>query len=200
MKINNIEVEHLPITLRNELVCRVAYQKAKEFAQSKNLESALVNIARLRTKHDVLHELIDELGMLNSKTLQRHMQMLKDNHYSAWKHDAQQFDDDEKPEYQPMTDDAAKAIAEKEMQDNLKTYIKDNIEIGKQLYFDTEKFPTTIEALKIGIGIIKETVDKSKLNIEQSAAIESELDSDYWQNVSAREVADYVDYFCKSFK
>lgn len=200
MKINNIDVHHLPITLRNELVCRAAYQRAKEFAQSKNLESALTNIARLRNKHEVLHELIDELGMLNSKTLARQMQMLKDNHHSAWLHDSTQYEEKDIPEYQPMADDAAKAIAEKEMQDNLKTYIKDNLDVGKQLYFDTEKFPTTIEALKVGIGIVRDTIDSSKLTDQETLDIQSELHSEYWQNVSAQEVADYVDYFCKSFK
>jgi hypothetical protein len=115
-------------------------------------------------------------------------------------HDSTQYEEKDMPAYQPMTDEAAKAIAEKDMQDNLKTYIKDNLDVGKQLYFDTEKFPTTIEALKVGIGIVRDTIDRNKLTDEQNMLIESELDSEYWQNVSAQEVADYVDYFCKSFK
>jgi hypothetical protein len=202
MKINGIEISHLKVTLKNELICRAAYTKAKEFTQSKNVDLVLRNINRLRNQHEDLAEMIDEIGMINKETVKIHAQRLKDNHLAGWLRMKKDLEDEDQavPEYEPMTDDAALASAEAEIQENLKVYLKDNLNIGKSLYFDAERFPESLDALKIGIEILKETIDRSSLSEDEIQKIDSEISSDFWQNVSASEVADYVTKFCKSFR
>ena len=202
MLINSIDIQHLPITLRNELMCKAAYTRAKEYAHAYNLESVLRNLARLRKRHPELSELVDELGMLNAQTLQIYAQRLKDNHHALWMRQKKEANDDglDVGAYEAMDDDAAMSLARQELDSNLRTFLKDNTSIGKQMYFDMDAFPATIDALKIGIQIIKDTCDTTKLTEQEVAAVQSETHSEYWLNVSASEVAAYVTNFCKSFK
>lgn len=202
MKINGIELHHLPVTLKNELLCKSALYKAREFTQSKNIEVILKKLARLRSKHEELQEFIDELGMLNANTVIIYAQRLKDNHQAMWMHHEKLMKEEEKDagEYVPMTDEVARSLAEEEIQSNLKTFLKDNLEVGKSLYFDTDDFPTSIEALKIGIDIIKDVADTSNLTEEEVQKIQSPIDSEYWQNVGASEVAQFINKFCADYK
>lgn len=202
MIVNGIDVQHLPITLRNELICKAAFTKAKEYAHAYNLEAVLRNLARLRKRHPELAELVDELGMLNATTLDAFAQRLKDNHHTMWMRQQKEAHEQglDCGAYEPMDTSAAIALAKQELDGNLRTFLKDNTAIGKEMYFDMDAFPETIDALKIGIEIIKETFDASKLTVDEQDAIKSEITSDYWSNVAASEVAAYVTNFCKSFK
>ena len=202
MKINGIEVHHLPVTLRNEQVCKAAYLRVKEFMQSRSIEATLRNIARLRANHEELAELIDEVGMLNIRTILARALTLQDAHKAEWEYRGKLLAEEgkEQGEYEPMPGDAAQAIAKEELQASLTTYLKDKPEIGKSLYFDVEAFPASLEALKMGIAIIRETCDRERITSDESAKIDSDNDSDFWQGVSASEVAAYVTNFCGAYR
>lgn len=202
MIINGIDLVPLPVTLKNEVVCRAAYQRAKEYIQTRNVESVLRNIARLRSSNEILAECIDEIGMINRKTIIVYAERLKENHRVEWLRQQQEAESRNMSlgSYEPMNEEAAAAIAEQEINANLRTFMKDNPDIGKQLYFDVDSYPTTIDALKTGIGIIRDTVDRDRLTDEEISSIDSGLDSEYWQNVAAPEVAEYVSKFCRSYR
>ena len=73
-------------------------------------------------------------------------------------------------------------------------------DIGRQLYFNVDAFPRTMESLVLGIQVIRATCDRSKLTGEQIDLIDSNNDADFWQDVSAAEVAAYVDNFCSDHR
>ena len=198
MKINGIDITHLPVTLRNERVCKEWYVRVKEHIQKRSVEHTLRNIARLRNEYEDLAELIDEVGMINQRTVLIRSQHVKEAHEAEHEFQNQIRRDNKESEieYEPITDEAAKAIAEKELQESLTYLLQDNPEIGRELYFNVETFPKTMESLVLGISCIRATCDRNKLSEEQIALIDSNNESEFWQDVSASEVAAYVDKFC----
>ena len=202
MKLNGIEITHLPVTLRNERVCKDWYVRVKEHVQKRSVEHTLRNIARLRNEYEDLAELIDEVGMINQRTVLVRSMHVKEAHEAEhnWQNELRRERKDPEHEYEPLTPEAAKGIAEKELQDSLTLLLQDNPEIGRELYFNVEAFPKTMESLILGIHCIRATCDRSKLSEEQVALIDSSNESEFWQDVSASEVAAYVDKFCNEHR
>lgn len=202
MKINRIEITHLPVTLRNERVCKEWYVRVKEHIQKRSVEHTLRNIARLRNEYDDLAELIDEVGMINQRTVLIRSQHVKEAHEAEheFQNQLRRDNKEQEIEYEPISDEAAKAIAEKELQESLTHLLQDNPEIGRELYFNVESFPKTMESLVLGIHCIRATCDRSKLSEQQIALIDSNNESEFWQDVSASEVAAYVDKFCSEHR
>lgn len=202
MKLNGIEITHLPVTLRNERVCKDWYVRVKEHVQKRSVEHTLRNIARLRNEYEDLAELIDEVGMINQRTVLVRAMHVKEAHEAEhnWQNELRRERKEPEHEYEPLTPEAAKGIAEKELQDSLTLLLQDNPEIGRELYFNVEAFPKTMESLILGIHCIRATCDRSKLSEEQVALIDSNNESEFWQDVSASEVAAYVDKFCNEHR
>ena len=202
MKLNGIEITHLPVTLRNERVCKEWYVRVKEHVQKRSVEHTLRNIARLRNEYEDLAELIDEVGMINQRTVLVRAMHVKEAHEAEhnWQNELRRERKEAEHEYEPLTPEAAKGIAEKELQDSLTLLLQDNPEIGRELYFNVEAFPKTMESLILGIHCIRATCDRSKLSEEQVALIDSSNESEFWQDVSASEVAAYVDKFCNEHR
>jgi hypothetical protein len=202
MKLNGIEITHLPVTLRNERVCKDWYVRVKEHVQKRSVEHTLRNIARLRNEYEDLAELIDEVGMINQRTVLVRSMHVKEAHEAEhnWQNELRRERKEPEHEYEPLTPEAAKGIAEKELQDSLTLLLQDNPEIGRELYFNVEAFPKTMESLVLGIHCIRATCDRSKLSEEQVALIDSSNESEFWQDVSASEVAAYVDKFCNEHR
>lgn len=202
MKLNGIEITHLPVTLRNERVCKDWYVRVKEHVQKRSVEHTLRNIARLRNEYEDLAELIDEVGMINQRTVLVRSMHVKEAHEAEhnWQNELRRERKEPEHEYEPLTPEAAKGIAEKELQDSLTLLLQDNPEIGRELYFNVEAFPKTMESLILGIHCIRATCDRSKLSEEQVALIDSSNESEFWQDVSASEVAAYVDKFCNEHR
>ena len=202
MKINGIEITHLPVTLRNERICKEWYVRIREHIQKRGVEHTLRNIARLRNEYEDLADLIDEVGMINQRTVLIRSQYVKEAHESNhdFENEVRRENKQAEIQYEPISDEAAKAIAEKELQESLTYLLQDNPEIGRELYFNVESFPKTMESLVLGIQCIRATCDRSKLNEEQIALIDSNNESEFWQDVSASEVAAYVDKFCGDHK
>ena len=198
MKINNVDITHLPVTLRNERICKEWYVRIKEHIQKRSVEHTLRNIARLRNEYEDLAELIDEVGMINQRTVMQRALHVREAHEAE--HDYQNELRRERKEaeiaYEPLSAEAAKGIAEKELQDSLTVLLQDNPEIGRELYFNVESFPKTMESLILGIECVRATCDRGKLTDEQITLLDSSNDSEFWQDVSASEVAAYVDKFC----
>lgn len=202
MKLNGIEITHLPVTLRNERVCKDWYVRVKEHIQKRSVEHTLRNIARLRNEYEDLAELIDEVGMVNQRTVLIRAMRVKEAHEAEhnWQNELRRERKEAEHEYEPLTPEAAKGIAEKELQDSLTMLLQDNLEIGRELYFNVEAFPKTMESLILGIHCIRATCDRSKLSEKQIALIDSNNESEFWQDVSASEVAAYVDKFCSEHR
>lgn len=202
MKINGIEITHLPVTLRNERICKEWYVRIREHIQKRGVEHTLRNIARLRNEYEDLAELIDEVGMINQRTVLIRSQYVKEAHESNhdFENEVRRENKQAEIQYEAISDEAAKAIAEKELQESLTYLLQDNPEIGRELYFNVESFPKTMESLVLGIQCLRATCDRSKLSEEQIALIDSSNESDFWQDVSASEVAAYVDKFCGDHK
>ncbi len=202
MKLNGIEIDHLPVTLRNQQICKDWYQRISNHIQQRSVEYMLRTIARLRHGSEELAELIDEVGMVNNVTLQARIVALIEAHKAQHDYENEQRKAAKQAEleYEPMTAEAAKAIAEQELKDSLVVLLKDSPEIGRQMYFNLDAFPQTMESMLMGIDCIRATVDYSKLSENESHAIKSANDSEFWQDVTASEVAQYVNRFRSSHK
>lgn len=202
MKLNGIDIKHLPVTLRNERTCKEWYLRVREHIQKRSVEHTLKNIARLRHEYEDIAELIDEVGMINQRTVSRRIEHVKEAHKAEhdYQNELRRDNKEVEIEYEPITDEAAKAIAEKELQDSLTVLLTDNPEIGRQLYFNVDSFPKTMESLVLGIQVIRATCDRSLLQENEIALIDSNNDSEFWQDVSAAEVASYVDNFCSDHR
>lgn len=202
MKLNGIEIDHLPVTLRNQQICKDWYQRISNHIQQRSVEYMLRTIARLRHGSEELAELIDEVGMVNNVTLQARIVALIEAHKAQHEYENEQRKAAKQAEleYEPITAEAAKAIAEQELKDSLVVLLKDSPEIGRQMYFNLDAFPHTMESMLMGIDCIRATVDYSKLSEDESDAIKSANDSEFWQDVTASEVAQYVDRFRSSHK
>lgn len=162
----------------------------------------LRNIARLRHEYDDIAELIDEVGMINQRTVSQRIVHLMEAHKEEheYQNELRRERKEAEHEYEPMSNEAAKAIAEQELQQSLTAVLQDSPEIGRMLYFDVDKFPHTMESLRLGIDCICATCDRSKLSEDDIAKIDSANDSEFWQDVTASEVAGYVDNFCDAHK
>lgn len=202
MKINGIEIDHLPVTLRNERLCKEWYVRVRDHIQKRSVEHTLKNIARLRNEYEDIAELIDEVGMINQRTVSLRIKTLKEAHQAEHDYQNEQRRENKEQElnYEPLSDEAAKAIAEKELQESLTVLLQDNPEIGRRLYFNVDSFPVTMESLILGIQVIRATCDRSKLSKEEIELIDSSNKSEFWLDVSASEVAAYVDNFCSEHR
>lgn len=73
-------------------------------------------------------------------------------------------------------------------------------ELAKLVTFNSGAYPTTIEALIAGVDIVREIVDRVKTPSETLALIDQPIESDFWQDIDAGEVAAFIDSFCGQYK
>lgn len=100
-------------------------------------------------------------------------------------------------EYTMLSEDDIRAEAYRWVTDKWQQWIKDNPAAALMLMFQGTEFPTDIGSLLVGIECIKAT---AIADVETRALIDGDIDSDFWQDVDATEVADYCTRFLKAYK
>lgn len=197
------ELHHIPITLRNEATARDWYERLTKFAHETNVTlmvDSIMNVMRINP--DVM-EYINELGSLNGVTIEKRAKQTMASHKADYDHrkaeileEGKEFDE----VYEPLTEAESYKIAVADLQQAWTNFLRDNPAVGKALYFNLEGFPATIEALRLGIDCIRQTLDRKRTSLDVIALIDSANDSDFWLDASATEVAGYVDGFRSQFK
>lgn len=186
----------LPVTLRNEHVVRPHYEAARKFTQERSITQALRTIARLRQHDPLLSDLIDEIGQPSKAWLDRNVKLMMDND----KADRAAVVEAGGSEREALTEELALTVAKADHERIMRDYFSANPEAARQMYYNTGAFPATLDALKLGMGIVIACTDYDALTASHGAntadVVRSE-DSDLWQMTTAAEVADWVTRFCE---
>lgn len=198
IKLNGRTVYMLPVTPRNEAKAREWFERLKTYAQLTNAQVFIEALQRLfRADSDVMHY-INEYGSLNTVTIQRMAEEAVQAHKEDYEYrhaEAQANGEDYGAEYVPLPLDVALADAKERLKQGWKEYQRDNPEAMKSVLFDLQGWPVTFDAMNEGIKCIRSTVCRVKTDRETLALIDSETTGEWWQDVTALEVAQYVDSF-----
>lgn len=192
------DIQPLPITLANEHKIRPFYDKVRAFMQEKNAVSMMRTVARLRVADPMLSELLDEFGRPSESWFTKQVEVMLSNDVAFREHRQSEG----LPTAEPLTRELAIETAKKDHARIMSEYFVANPEVARQLYFDFGAYPVSLEGLKIGIDTIRGCGDLDALEATYGAnARESVVtDSEFWQNVTAAEVAAWVTRFCEAWQ
>lgn len=189
------DIKPLPITLANEHRVRPFYDKVRAFMQEKNAVAMMRTVARLRVADPMLSELIDELGRPSDAWYAKQVDVMLSNDAAFREHQQSEG----LPTSEPLTRELATETAKADHKRIMSEYFVGNPEVARQLYFDFGAYPVTLEGLKIGIDTIRGCGDLDALEATHGANARELVatDSEFWQNVTAAEVAAWVTRFCE---
>lgn len=192
------DIKPLPITLANEYRVRPFYDKVRAFMQEKNAVAMMRTVARLRVADPMLSELIDEFGRPSDAWYAKQVDVMLSNDAAFREHQQSEG----LPTSEPLTRELATETAKADHKRIISEYFVGNPEVARQLYFDFGAFPATLEGLKMGIDTIRGCGDLDALEAAHGANARELVatDSEFWQNVTAAEVADWVTRFCEAWQ
>lgn len=189
------DIQPLPITLANEHIVRPQYDRVRAFCQERNAVAMLRTVARLRAEDEALAALIDEFGRPSQTWLDKQVRTMLDNDRAYREH----VPETSGPE---LTEEVARETAKADHTRILTDYLQSRPDVSRKLYFDFGAFPVTLEGLKFGIDVIRAVGDLNAVEATHgaNARILVETDSEFWQNVTAAEVAAWVSRFCEGWQ
>lgn len=189
-----LEVSPFPVTLKNNTLAREWLDRVNHVAASEAVESQQSKIIKAVNNWPEMLEFIDKNGQLNTVAIERHEQSIRRQTLQYW-------EEKEIPESdRELTDEEVRMQAEARVQMELQNLVLANPEIAKLLYFSQVEYPETMTALLAGIECIRATCDRTRMDEFATSLIDSPLDSEFWQNCNASEVAEYVNLFRAKFK
>lgn len=189
-----LEVLPFPVTLRHNTLAREWLDRVNHVAASEAVASQQSKIIRAVNNWPEMLEYIDKNGQLNTVAIERHERAIRRQTLQYW--EEKQIPESDRE----LTDEEVRRQAEERVQMELQNLVLANPEIAKLLYFSQVEYPETMTALLAGIECIRATCDRTKLNEFATSLIDSPLDSEFWQNRNASEVAEYVNLFRERFK
>lgn len=192
------DIQPLPITLANEHKIRPFYDKVRAFMQEKNAVGMMRTVARLRVADPMLSELLDEFGRPSETWFTKQVDVMLSNDAAFREHQQSEG----LPTAEPLTRELAIETAKKDHTRIMSEYFVANPEVARQLYFDFGAFPATLEGLKMGIDTIRGCGDLDALEAAHGGNARELVvtDSEFWQNVTAAEVAAWVTRFCEDWQ
>ena len=199
------QIPHLPVTLANEAKVREHYDRVRTYCQSHGVQQMVRTIARLRGNDPVLRDLIDEVGQPSAAWLERHTTMMLDNDVAERQYTNEQREAmGQTPLDSPaLTKEQAAEIVKKDHAERMRQYFAVNPEAARQMYFDFGAFPATLDALKVGRGIILGCADWDAVagkHGAENANVWQDENGECWQTVTATEVAEWVNRFCEAWQ
>lgn len=203
MTLSGHKVALQPVTLRNQTECSELLAKAKELIASNNTNVVYTIIRDAMRMNPEVTDFIDVHGNLNQTAINSEIESIRTSHRADYDHAKEQHDKEQEgqeaptafPDYEPLPESEIVKQANETVSKGWALFLKDNQEVARKLYFDMTGYPSTLQALKLGVDIIKQTVDRKVTDADTVALIDSDITSDFWLDVSAHEVAQYVDTF-----
>lgn len=186
-------VELPTITLRTHKL--MLDWSAKLDAQAK-ADSRGVQLGAIRKMLDSFPEAldyIDVVGNVNSEKLNARITFITEDEQRKAReaHEAG-------AEYEPLQPEAIREEAYKWVMDKWQQWVKDNPDAALMLMFQATEYPTDIDSLLLGIDCIKATAITTDGELAQ--LIQGDIETDFWQDIDATEVAAYCTAFLKAFK
>ena len=188
-------VQPFQVTLKNHEAAKEWLQGAKEIAVKEGTESQLLNLTRAVNNWPELLAFVQKDGGLNPVAVERNEGAIRRRIIKHW-------EESNTPDEERImaNDEDIRAEAEEAVQQEIQRCVLANPELARTLYFAQVEYPETATALLYGIDLIKATADRTKLDDETKALIDSALSSDFWQTRTAQEIASYVNFFRERFK
>lgn len=208
-KLNGHAVHLQPITLRNEAATQELYTRVKLVMGSSNAETVMAVVREAIRQNPEVTEYLNEHGNISAVAIEQAAEVLRASHLGIYEHEKKLHEEKPLPEgeerepfkaFEPLDETELYTQATKNVNDQFKLFLKQNQEVARTLYFNMTGYPCTLEALKLGIEVIKATVNRTQTKSDVVALIDSDITSDFWQDVDASEVAAYVDNFCRGRK
>jgi hypothetical protein len=187
------KVELPTITLRTHKL--MLDWSAKLDAQAK-ADSRGVQLGAIRKMLDSFPEAldyIDVVGNVNSEKLNARITFITEDEQRK-AHEAHEAG----AEYEPLQPEAIREEAYKWVMDKWQQWVKDNPDAALMLMFQATEYPTDIDSLLLGIDCIKATAITTDGELAQ--LIQGDIETDFWQDIDATEVAAYCTAFLKAFK
>ena len=186
-------VELPTITLRTHKL--MLDWSAKLDAQAK-ADSRGVQLGAIRKMLDSFPEAldyIDVVGNVNSEKLNARITFITEDEQRKAReaHEAG-------AEYEPLQPEAIREEAYKWVMDKWQQWVKDNPDAALMLMFQATEYPTDIDSLLVGIDCIKGTAITTDGELAQ--LIQGDIETDFWQDIDASEVAAYCTSFLKAFQ
>lgn len=168
---------------------------AKLDAQAK-ADSRGVQLGAIRKMLDSFPEAldyIDVVGNVNSEKLNARITFITEDEERKAREAAETGG-----QYDVMPPEAIRDEAYKWVMDKWQQWVKDNPDAALMLMFQATEYPTDIDSLLLGIDCIKSTAVTTDGELVQ--LIQGDIETDFWQDIDASEVAAYCTAFLKAFK
>jgi hypothetical protein len=181
----------MAVKLRNVDTAKAILERIKEIVDTQSVGLQLSAWHNVLQKFPELSMYVGTNGNTNPVTVLARVEQEEKAYKEAVK---------ENPEAEPFDRNAAIERAKQWCTERMQSVILSTPELAKILTFTTGAYPTTIEALTSGIDIVKQIVDRDKTPAETLALIDTGIDSDFWQDADAGEVAAFIDSFRSTYK
>ena len=181
-----VTVTHMPITLRNSEALTSWAKRLRSHVVDSNQEAQQRFFVELMNKHPELMDVLTLKGDINGDAIAKYVEA---DRKGVDEYNANRTEDQPEKVFDEA-DSTRRAVAW--VQRTIQDMMKDTPSMAKIMQFTMPQYPTDLASLKLGIECIKATMDTSKMD---AATVEQLQGDDVWQDVSAVEVAEYVNGF-----
>lgn len=171
-------IQHKPITLRNVATLKEYAEKCIARAKAGNESEMGRTFLEITKQYPELLQLIDMQGQWNVDSVNNRLAERRKQHERAC---------EETGENVPFNEDEYRERITSEMQAELQSIIKETPLLAKLVQFTSPSFGEDMDSLLLGIETIKAVATPESLD---------GLTDDDWLDVSASEVAAWVNNFC----
>jgi|688.fasta_scaffold380807_1 hypothetical protein len=102
--------------------------------------------------------------------------------------------------YKNMTPEESQEAAKQEIQRRILGIAADSPDVARTLFFPDVAISCDPESIALCIDCIRATYDPNGMSAADVALMMTEPTSDFWQDMSWKEVAEYGEKFCELFK
>lgn len=171
-------VQHKPITLRNAATLKEYAERCIAKAKAGNEAEMGRTFLQITKQYPELLRLIDMQGQWNVESISYRLEQRRVQHQRAC---------EETGEVVPFNEEEYRERITKEMQAELQAIIKETPLLAKLVQFTSPAFGEDMDSLLLGIETIKAVATEQSLE---------GLTDDDWLDVSASEVAAWINNFC----
>lgn len=183
---------HLPkMSLRNHKNLMEWAGKIDDQCRETAVDVQLASIRRMIATFPEAADYIDTRGNISAEAVRIRMA-----HIQAHEEEKKRESED----YELLPTAAIREEATAWVSDKWKKWISENPDAAYILMFQTTDYPTDISALLLGVECMRATCCRVQTDAETLALIDGDLETDFWLDIDALEVADYCTQFRAAYK
>lgn len=191
-----LTVRYMPLTVRNEVTLRSLAAEIDQHIGASNTETMAHRLIEASRDYPEVFDFFNEAGQWNKVAIDKMAKSLQNVHEQEHNLKVEATKEgDAAPAYEPLSYEDAVREAVKRMQAQWSDMLRGNLDLARRLYFAVGKWPVSLDGIRKGMEIVPRIIDRNAMSPHDVEAITGDSESEFWQTVSASEVARIIDTF-----